>query len=205
MKAYCINLDRRPDRWEKVKKQFLPEEIERVSAEDGNEINYGLKKPFSNELAGAISHLKVIQKAKLYNLPEVFIIEDDVVFNSDWKELYEKYKKQLPKKWDVVLFGGNHVIKPIIENKNLVKCVRSYALHAYIVKSSAYDTIINYLTKKTIEVQYRGIETVSVAADFFMADLQSELNWYCFKPHLAWQAEDFSDIQNKKVNYDFLK
>lgn len=102
MKAYCINLDRRPDRWEKVKKQFLPEEIERVSAEDGNEINYGLKKPFSNELAGAISHLKVIQKAKLYNLPEVFIIEDDVVFNSDWKELYEKYKKQLPDRKSVV-------------------------------------------------------------------------------------------------------
>jgi hypothetical protein len=31
------------------------------------------------------------------------------------------------------------------------------------------------------------------------------LNAFAVYPHLVWQAKDYSDIQNKFVDYDFLK
>ena len=46
-KTYCINLDRRPDRWEKMKTQFIDHniQVERFSAIDGrlltNDTSYG--------------------------------------------------------------------------------------------------------------------------------------------------------------------
>jgi hypothetical protein len=51
----------------------------------------------------------------------------------------------------------------------------------------------------------KDVIKTSVAADFFMADLQRISNWYCFRPHLAWQRTGFSDIQNTVMDYDFLK
>ncbi|MFZ9376809.1 MAG: glycosyltransferase family 25 protein, partial [Candidatus Fonsibacter ubiquis] len=46
-KIYCINLDKRPDRWESAKKEFLKHNInvERYSAVDGKFVKnlYGLK------------------------------------------------------------------------------------------------------------------------------------------------------------------
>ena len=40
-KIYCINLDRRPDRWERVSKQFneLSLDVERFPAYNGNSLN----------------------------------------------------------------------------------------------------------------------------------------------------------------------
>lgn len=208
-KIYCINLDRRTDRWEKCKEQFdkLGIEVERFSAIDGNTENHGLGHPFDSELAGAISHTRVIEKAKELGLKNVLVLEDDVVFHNDVQELFEKYAKQLPKDWDAVLFGGNHVAPTTIENRNLAKLLRSYALHAYGVNAKAYDSIINYMNLKINDSikKGKGNSGISVAADFFMADLQPSNKWYTFKPHLAWQAEDFSDIQKTNVNYNFLK
>ena len=64
-KVYCINLDRRSDRWDCVINNFNKNNIkcERFSAKDGYEID--LPSPFRFELAGAISHLNVIKKAKV--------------------------------------------------------------------------------------------------------------------------------------------
>jgi GR25 family glycosyltransferase involved in LPS biosynthesis len=203
-KIYCINLDRRTDRWEKCKEQFdkLGIEVERFSAVDGNTENHGLGHPFDSELAGAISHTRVIEKAKQLGLKNVLVLEDDVVFHDDVQELFEKYAKQLPKDWDGVLFGGNHVAPTTFENRNIVKLQRSYALHAYAINAKAYDPITNYMNSQIDESIKRGKgkSGISIAADFFMANLQPSNKWYCFKPHLAWQAEDFSDIQNSTAS-----
>lgn len=208
-KIYCINLDRRADRWEECQKIFSKHnlEVERFSAVDGSKENYSLGYPYDNELAGAISHTKVIEKAKELGLKKVLILEDDVEFVDNLEELFNNFINNVPKNWDGLLFGGNHVGGGITIDNNLIKVNRSYALHAYCLNSNSFEFVINYMNhkiKNTI-TKGRGDIKTSVAADFFMADVQSVSNWYCFKPHLAWQRTGFSDIQNTNVNYDFLK
>lgn len=34
-----------------------------------------------------------------------------------------------------------------------------------------------------------------------MVKLQKKDNWFIFNPTLAYQMEDYSDIENKKVDY----
>lgn len=208
-KIYCINIDRRTDRWETCSKEFIKHDliVERFSAVDGNVINHNLGYPYDNELAGAMSHLNVIKTAKENNLKNVLILEDDVVFVDDLNEQFSTYVTQLPDNWDSIYFGGNHIGGLVMIQPNVGKTRRTYALHAYGVNSRAYDTIINYMTTKinqTISGGKSGIQH-SVAADYFIADLQPNMNFYCFRPHIAYQADGFSDIQQTNVSYPFLK
>lgn len=208
-KIYCINLDKRADRWEECQKIFLKHnlKVERFSATDGSKENHGLGYPYDNELAGAISHTKVIEQAKNLKLKNVLILEDDVDFLDNLETLFSEYINLVPHNWDGLLFGGNHVGGGFMVNKNIMKVHRSYALHCYALNSNSFEYVINYMNNKIQNTIKKGRESikVSVAADFFMADLQLTSNWYCFKPHLAWQRTGFSDIQNAVMNYDFLK
>ncbi len=208
-KIYCINIDRRTDRWEHCLKEFEKHNlnVDRFSAVDGNLQNNNLGYPYDNELAGAMSHLNVIKKAKELKLNNVFILEDDVVFLDNVNELFESFVKQLPENWDGLYFGGNHITITYRISDNIIKMNRSYALHAYAINSKSFDVIIDYLTQHINNVISNGKSVIrqSVAADFFIADLHSILNFYCFTPHIAWQKEDYSDIQKTTVNYDFLK
>lgn len=208
-KIYCINLDRRTDRWEECQKIFSKHniDVERFSAIDGNENNHNLGYPFDNELAGAISHTKVIEKAQELKLQRVLILEDDVDFVDDLEKKFTEYVNQIPNNWDGLLFGGNHVGGGHLVNQNVMKVNRSYALHAYALTQNVFKETIDYMNSRIQNVIDNGSEVIktSVAADFFMADLHRINNWYCFRPHLAWQREGFSDIQKNIMNYDFLK
>jgi glycosyl transferase family 25 len=208
-KIYCINIDRRNDRWESCLKEFGKHQliVERFSAIDGNVDNHNLGYPYDNELAGAVSHLNVIKKAKELGLKRILILEDDVIFHDDLNNLFGEYVKNIPRDCDAFLFGGNHVGGTLVINDKVRKVYRSYALHAYGVNQNSFEFIINYMEHKINKVIKEGKSIIknSVAADFFMADTQQTLNWYCFYPHLAWQKEGFSDIQKNVVNYDFLK
>jgi GR25 family glycosyltransferase involved in LPS biosynthesis len=208
-KIYCINLDRRTDRWEECQKIFTKHglEVERFSAIDGGKENYNLGYPYDNELAGAISHTKVIEKAKDLKIKNVLILEDDVDFIEDLEKLFTEFVKGLPQNWDGILFGGNHVGGGLMVTNNLMKVNRSYALHSYGINSKIFNETIDYMNSRIQNVIDNGKEAIktSVAADFFMADLHGINNWYCFRPHLAWQRAGFSDIQNAVMDYDFLR
>lgn len=208
-KIYCINIDRRTDRWEHCLKEFDKHnlDVEKFSAVDGNLENHSLGYPYDNELAGAISHLNVIKRAKELNLNNVLILEDDVVFSDNLNELFSVFIKQLPENWDGLHFGGNHIFPLIKINQNLSKMNKSYALHAYAINSKSYDYVIDHMSKCINNVILNGKNVInqSIAADYFMADVHNRLNFYCFTPHIAWQKEDYSDIQKTLVNYEFLR
>jgi GR25 family glycosyltransferase involved in LPS biosynthesis len=209
-KIYCINLDRRTDRWESCIKEFEKHglNVERFSAADGNVENYNLGHPYDNELAGCFSHLNVIKRAKELNLNNVLILEDDVEFIENVNELFDEYVKQLPKDWYGLHFGGNHVYGlQRTSSPNIVRMNRSYAIHAYALNKDSYDIVIEHMTKEIDNVIKNGKSVIkeSVAADYFIAYLHKILNFYCFIPHIAWQKDDYSDIQKKNVNYNFLK
>jgi len=209
-KIYCINLDRRPDRWEEnclpqFKKLGLT--VERFSATDGKLLDLPHGQTYNSELAGSMSHLAALKKAKEENVQNLLLLEDDVVFRDDSNELFSKFIQNTPKDWDIIFFGGNHVggMQPVSEG--VVKLGGSYAIHACGIKNSSFDLLISFL-EDSINKVVNNRDTVfkpSVAADYFLAKLHRVLNVYCSIPHLAWQKDGHSDIQGAYMDYNFLK
>lgn len=206
-KIYCINLDRRTDRWESVSKIFSNNNlvVERHSAFDGKK-ELDLPYPSSSELAGAISHRDVIKKAKELGLKNVLVFEDDVEVIDNLTNVFESIKDSIPSDWDMIYFGGNHVGGLVQVNDNFFRCLRTYALHMYAVNEKFYDLLIKYLDDKINRVINGKFPLKpSVAADYFVADLHMVSYCYIMKPYLAWQSDGYSDIQESVINYDFLK
>jgi GR25 family glycosyltransferase involved in LPS biosynthesis len=201
-KVYCINLDKRTDRWDKVCKIFSENNIdgvERYSAIDGSTLNLDLisynKSLLKGELGILETHIKLIKEAKEQNLKSILIMEDDVYFTKEI-ENFDDYMNSVPIDWDMLFIGGNHLYgnTPIKVNKKIMKVNHTLAIHCLGVKHTIYDVIL--------EITKRRMKQI----DNYYADLQKGYNAYCFTPNMALQYEDFSDIQNRNVNYDkFLK
>jgi GR25 family glycosyltransferase involved in LPS biosynthesis len=194
----CINLDRRPERWEQARAQFAShrlDSVRRFPALDG----YTLEAPpgwdGSPGAYGCLqSHLSVVREARRSNLPSILILEDDVVFDSDFNDKFSRAIDQLPSDWDMLLFGGLHVyVRPQRISENIYKITSSYSTFAYALKQTLYDAFI--------ELNSRSLEPV----DKGNAILQQTFNCYCFMPHLAWVEENYSDTQSKHLHPWYVK
>lgn len=193
---YCVNLDRRPDRWEQVKSEIDKHGliVERFSAVDGNPNNIE-KEPgiLDGEIGCTLSHYNIILDAKKRGFDKILVLEDDVVFVDDLNAKFEEFIKQLPEDWDMVYFGGNHQLPITPVNNNIFKITKTWTTHAYAIKSNLFDVVaeLHRQCKKQVDVYY--------------AEIQPKYNCYVFKPHLAWQRDGFSDIRNSHMSYPFLK
>jgi GR25 family glycosyltransferase involved in LPS biosynthesis len=207
-KIYCINLDRRPDRWSECEDIFnkMDLKVERFSACDGQLINTGYGKVYNGELGGTISHTRMIKHIKDQELDKVLILEDDIEFCNNFEDNFKNAVKDLPDEWDMFFFGGNHTGGCIPISPNIGKVCRTLALHSYGINKKAVDTIYENMIRfigHTLCCN-KQLEP-SVAADFYMAKLQPHLNCYSITPNLTWQRESFSDLQQDVMNYEFLK
>jgi GR25 family glycosyltransferase involved in LPS biosynthesis len=200
-KIYCINLDRRDDRWGECLIEFEKHsiDVERFSAIDGKDLK-SLSGLNSGQVGAIYSHMGVIQKAKESNLDNVLILEDDVEFHDNVNQMFFDYIENVPSDWDIIFFGGNHsenniwMTEPLIPvTEHVYKIIRSYANHCYAVKNTVYDKLIEALSGK------------DKPNDVLISDIQKELNCYIFRPHLAWQSPSYSDLQEQFADYSFLK
>jgi GR25 family glycosyltransferase involved in LPS biosynthesis len=199
-KIYCVNLERRPERWDLSKEQFLIHGInaERYEAVDGTKHDR-VGKMSHGEVGCLLSHLNILKECKENNISNVLIMEDDVEFHKDLGELFSQYVNELPE-WDILYFGATHALcypymdrPPIKVTDHVYKVYNAHATHAYAVNSSCYDLLIDFVSK------------MEAPLDVIYTKIQAHLRTYVFRPHLAWQRDDYSDIAGKYVNYDFLK
>jgi hypothetical protein len=191
---YCINLDKRTDRWEDCVKQFKKHNltVERFSAIDGSKINNPTKL-MTGEYGILSTHIELIKDAKNKGYKNILILEDDVEFIDNLNEYFSLFKGQIPDDWVMLYLSGNHIGGCLQVSGNIFKIFHSYAIHSFAIKSELFDLIIN------------GLPKYKKAVDIFYAELQSLFPSYVIRPHLAWQRESFSDIQGGIMNYDFLK
>jgi GR25 family glycosyltransferase involved in LPS biosynthesis len=199
-KIYCVNLERRPERWDICKEVFSQYNInvERYEAVDGTKHDR-VGKMSHGEVGCLLSHLNILKKCKEDNVSNVLILEDDVEFCSNFDKLFSEYIKEVPE-WDILYLGATHALcypymnrPPIKVTDHVYKVYNAHATHAYAINSSCYDLLIDFVSK------------MEGPLDVIYTKLQSYLRTYIFRPHLAWQRSDFSDIAGKHVNYDFLK
>lgn len=192
-KIFCINLEKRKDRWDSFTdemKVMSIDNIKRFEGVDGNLI-YNPTKMLNGEFGILLTHLNLIKKCKKNNFSDVLIFEDDLLLNNNYKNL-DFYMTQVPDDWDFIYFGGNHKYgsTPKKISDNIIKLNHTVALHCVAIRNTMFDLIIERLS------------TFSKQVDSIYADLQINNNSYGIIPNMALQREDFSDIQNRIVNYN---
>lgn len=196
MKIYCINLDRRVDRWNECLEIFSKHNmnVERFSGIDGNPGYEKLNGATDGDIGCTLSHYELVKKLKSEGIKEALILEDDVEFSEDFDpDFLEFIVGYAPKDWDMIYFGGNHVKEPTPVNTIYSKVNHTYTTHAYIIRDTVYD--------KVIELHGQGQKQV----DVYYSEIQKEYNCYITNKVWAWQRGSYSDIQNQYVNYEFLK
>jgi hypothetical protein len=194
-KAYCINLDRRKDRWTTAQQEFEKINIkaQRISAIDGNDYPqyYGLK---PGAYGCRLSHLKILTKAKNAGYEKIFIAEDDIIFHEDFNNKFDEVSKNIPDNWDMIYLCANpHSGERKIVAEGVYKITGGYSSHAILMKDTFFNTAID------------RIHNIPYQIDVAYAILQSDFNCYITMPHLAFQSNGFSDVEQQDVNYDFFK
>lgn len=197
-KIYCINLDRRKDRWEETIKELdkwgISDEVERYSAVDGSLLENPYKVN-NGELGLIETHLKIIKEAKDKNYKNVLILEDDIEFTDEIKNI-NNYFAMLPKKWDILWFGANHNKhmgnKINLINEKIIKCNKAYSTHCIAFNNSIYDLVIELLLRR------------QKAVDVYYSEIQNGYDCYSFHPSIALQRASYSDIQNKNQDNKWL-
>lgn len=181
--SYCVNLDKRKDRWEKSllefsKIKFTPP---RFSA---------IEHPIP--AAGCrLSHLTILKEALDKN-ENVLIFEDDVKFINYGKSIINKALDELINlEWDMIYFGGN-ILKPFYQiMPHLAKLSHCQSTHAYGVNKKFLTLLVPWLEKNnfTIDVLY---------ADGVIPFHRC----YITVPMVAIQRQDYSNIEKKVMSYD---
>ena len=193
----CINLDRNPDRWTRMRARFERHRIEgvhRVTAVDGNKSLPPSKWPHSPGAYGCLlSHLLVVRESRRRGLPSILIFEDDVVFDADFCEKFSDYVSDLPGDWDMLFLGALHMDDPLQMSGNVYQTTAAYATYAYALKNSVFDNFIALHEKKETAVDVNNVL------------LQRESNSYCFMPQLAWVETTHSEILGQIRNHWYLK
>lgn len=199
--AFCINLDRRPDRLtnfdNQVKKLGLGD-YTRVSAIDG-ELLVGVPNRnglLNGELGLILTLEKIITKAIENSYETILIMEDDCLFSEEILNL-ESYFEQLPLNWDLLYMGGNHNLHvgaahPIKVDRNLLKLHHTFSAHFVGIKKTVFHLLKNMLATKSEQI------------DVSLAKIQKTHHAYCFFPTMVKQYSTYSDIQNKLIDYNWL-
>jgi len=194
-KIYCLNLDHRPDRWQQCQQQFQHHglTVERVSAINGHKLNLNIPGVKSGAMGCSLSHQLAVRLAKQNSYDSVMVLEDDVEFADGLQRQFAEYVQQIPQDWHIIYLGGNHQVKPEPVSTNVSRIRFSYAAHAVAFRRPVYDLLLDLSSNLQMPV------------DVAYAHAQNHCNAYVFTPHLAWQRESFSDIEQTDVSYQFLK
>ncbi len=143
VRAVCINLDRRPDRWEQFCRACPILGIQRFAAVDGRKVR---PPEWWRQGGGAwgcmLSHVRTLEHALTDDLDRaggvLLVLEDDALFPPDFAERTQRFVQALPTDWDQIYFGGQHrglrghppkrvndeVIRPHMVNRTQAYAVR---------------------------------------------------------------------------------
>ncbi|ACO33284.1 glycosyltransferase family 25 protein [Acidobacterium capsulatum] len=189
-KKICINLDRRPDRWQAVQQKFTEHRIsnvERLSAVDARTavIPDHLSHLRPQDYACTMSHLAAVKQAKREGCENVLIFEDDVTLDPALNDLFPGYMAELPEDWHMFFLGCYHLVEPIAVSPHIVRGVEALTAHAYCVRATLFDEFIALN------------ENPPAIVDRNNTILQRRFHCYCFQPNLAGQEQGYSDVMEE--------
>jgi glycosyl transferase, family 25 len=193
----CINLDRRPERWQRVQQAFAThgiQSVRRFSASDGDEIALPNNWVHTPGAYGCLdSHVRAIREARDANAASVLIFEDDVVFDPQFKEKFATFIQELPEDWDMLFLGALHKDEPVRVSEHIARITKANSTFAYAIRNTVFDPFI--------ELNSRAKHVL----DMNNYALQERFKCYCFMPNLVWVESEYSDVQQRFENHWYLE
>ena len=194
---FYINLESRPDR-----KTFFENQMRML----------GLKATRFNAIqntCGAIgcslSHLALLKYAKQQNLDHILIMEDDIMFLNptlfihNLNNLLTKHKD-----FDVLLIAGNNMGEYTRLDEFCVKIQKCQTTTGYLVKNHYYDKLIKNFEEGVHNLMKNLSLMNKYAIDQYWVSLQLVDKWYLLTPLTVTQKPDYSDIEKKRINYNYV-
>jgi GR25 family glycosyltransferase involved in LPS biosynthesis len=194
--AFCINLEKRKDRWERINGRFKEHGL--------NVTRWNATTP-DKVLGKYVSYLTPVQRACTYSHISVFlhvlemkyeyalIFEDDVCFRHDWKDILNSKLSTISHddpQWDAIFLNVSEEITPF----ETWKPIQNHCLAgAYIIRRHAIQYILNYY--------YDTLYMI----DWMTQILQARGHTYSYFPWLVIQEGSTSDLQNGIPDADFKK
>lgn len=191
----CINLDRRPERWEafcdRLPRPWPWGVPQRFSAADGLAL-YRQKQipPRWTASPGAygcyLSHLAVLERTAEAG-ESALIFEDDCLFRADFAAKAAAFLQNVPADWHQLYFGGQHgderrPAPPVPVAPGVCRCVQTRRTHAYAVSPAGAPLLLDTLR--------RGFNHVDV---LYLME-HRRINAYCPDEWMCGQAAGVSDI-----------
>ena len=142
VKAKIINLDGRPDRWERVKI-----EMDKIGV-----TNYERFPAIEGGWSGSVhSHLRAVSEGEGMTL----IFEDDVWFEPDLLDVLPKAISQLPDDFDMFYLGANVKQPATRYSNNLFRVTCGvHTNHAILFSDNARNIIRNHFNENLINGQF---------------------------------------------------
>jgi GR25 family glycosyltransferase involved in LPS biosynthesis len=223
---YCINLDKRKDRWEHMSVQFeklgISDRVERFSAIDcdtkdkrndigieeyGMEFNTGkewnYQYPLPGATGGTMSHREVVKLAKNRGLKNVLILEDDIEIFDNWGEVLGCALTELDEHdWHLFYLGWNFKGDFDKMTTNLAQCVvhqHHTKKHSGVRWGGAYavnSTIFDYLIDNINPFDRRKHGRNGFIDFYYPRD--SNIKKYLANPHVIFPNQEF--IKNGDID-----
>lgn len=174
-KVFCLNLDKRPDRWEECQEEFkkIKWPVERFPGIDGDANG---------------SYINCLKEASKYN--SSLILEDDIQF-LDIDKMYQSLA-DLPKGWDLVSLGAN---LPIHHHQKVTDRLYRYEC-GWATQAVGYSKrLATWIAEKF------DFNSGKIYDDWFKHNVLSKFNCYIVKPMAAYQRPSFSDLLGRYVDY----
>jgi len=201
-----VNLDKREDRLREINDEFQklgvnPRDLIRISAE---------YTPENGAIGCFLSHVKTLQKA-IYEFPgqNILICEDDLHFPLSKEETLDKMRKfvkdPLFDRRDVWMISNNPQKMEDTHNSDIKRLTEAQMSSGYVANTKYLEKILHVYLQKLKEFRKSGKWSWKYCNDQCWKPLQKVDKWYSIKPNIAVQRESFSDIENKKVDYESLK
>lgn len=196
-KIYCINLDRRPDRWKEAQQEFMREGIlhgvHRFPAIDGNTVKANSPDVSPGNAGCTASHAAILRDIIHNRYERSLIFEDDVNLIHKFSDRFFELLPQVPADWQVLYLGANHMELPIRMAPNVGHVQFAYTTHAYCVTLEGAKALL------------AEAEKIDAAIDSAYTRLQKTIPCYALYPNLAWQRPSYSDILERDADYSFMK
>jgi GR25 family glycosyltransferase involved in LPS biosynthesis len=189
MIAFVMNLETRPERWKKMKKDFLNSGI-RLKRFVGKKLEVGL--------CGTLdSTVKILKEAKEMKLKNVLILEDDCKLQKGWKDNWKIIKEWLDDnldKWDIYSGGNTNVYFPkevarLNKNISLYDPIFSTASHWIYISEINYNKIIKHYSTILKVCNTMGRVIHPITSDIYNNFLKTLISY----PYLSYQYESMSD------------
>jgi glycosyl transferase family 25 len=207
LKIYCINLDRRADRWEQGQANFKamgldPVAVERLAAVEDAEFG---------ALGCAKSHVMALARFLTRDsAPYGLFLEDDFEFQRPFGDLVDTFTQLTAQRldWDALLLMGTSVVAHGVQAPGLARVQEAQSAAAYLVSRRYAATLLGCFADSVAQMEalrspgLRAYTTSRLAIDQVWKPLQRRDRWYIFSPAFGHQRPSFSDIEQREVNYD---